>query len=244
MPTRFEFHVISLAGSSRRPAMARQLDEIGHPWSFFDACTGLPPELTYEEEEARARRGRTLTRGELGCYASHYSLWKRLVDDPEHDAYVVLEDDLLLDPVWFRRLDEWADDLAAHRYVRFYAKWPSPYDRVLPCTDRHLVRTIHRVYGTQGYFLTKEAARRFLKGRGRVHWPVDDEMDRYWIHDVPIQVIYPFPLMEVAMGSTIQDARHAMSPPPGLGRLRWYWNRLVERSRKLAYDLRRTVTRR
>src|SRR3546814_13112009 len=69
-------------------------------WSS-DVCSSdlyesLHPDLAYREEEAIVAKGRPLTKGEIGCYSSHYEAWRQLVAG-EHDQYVVLEDDVIVD---------------------------------------------------------------------------------------------------------------------------------------------------
>lgn len=99
-----DIRVISLSGSDRRKGMQEQLDRQPLPWQFFDAYTGLTEDIYYSDDLARRRYGRPLARAELGCFASHRALWhvaSRL--DPGR-MMLILEDDLLVDPVFFSRL--------------------------------------------------------------------------------------------------------------------------------------------
>ena len=66
--------VISLPDATeRRAAFAARAGGVGLDWSFIDAGRGLGPNLTYDPDEAIVSKGRPLSPGELGCYASHYA---------------------------------------------------------------------------------------------------------------------------------------------------------------------------
>lgn len=230
---RLAIRVISLPGSDRRPRMAAQLDALGLPWSFFDARTTAPDALSYDPDRARIVRGRVLTKGELGCFASHWALWGELLADPEQDLLLVLEDDLLIDPVFFSRLDAAVTAMDGLDYLRLYAKVPAGLRKEGPFLDRHIARFTGKAYGTQGYLLTRAGAERFRASIRRVERPIDDEMDRFWAHGVPIRAIFPFPVMEIAYGSTIEGTRRALEPLRGADRARWLLGRALEKARRL-----------
>lgn len=239
---RVQFKIISLCGSSRRENIIRQFRDTGFDWSFFDALTALPPPLSYDPEETRRIRGRYLTQGELGCFASHYVLWQELCADHDAEAYIVLEDDVIINAPFFEKFLQTADDLAAPiNYLRFYSKVPTTPLGRRPYMDRFIVEYGEVTYGTQAYFINKTAAQAYLDSIKNVRRPVDDEMDRAWVHNVPIYCVYPHPVMELTTPSTIQNARHQLNPPKGIGRLGWLYERSIERLRKQAYRTRRRM---
>jgi GR25 family glycosyltransferase involved in LPS biosynthesis len=43
-------------------------------------------------------------RGVIGCALSHLNIWKQLVQDPKHDFYIVLEDDIDFQDGWYDKL--------------------------------------------------------------------------------------------------------------------------------------------
>jgi GR25 family glycosyltransferase involved in LPS biosynthesis len=98
---KLQVRCISVAGSPRREALAAQLNELGVPWSFFDARTTPPADIPCDEALTRRVWGQPLTRGELGCYASHYELWKSVAADDGPAVLLVLEADVWLDPTFF-----------------------------------------------------------------------------------------------------------------------------------------------
>ncbi|MBC7521565.1 MAG: glycosyltransferase family 25 protein [Sandarakinorhabdus sp.] len=226
--------VISLADSPRRAGMAAQLAAIpGIDWSFFDACTDMPAILVHDSAAATATIRRDLTRGELGCFASHASLWHELAAAPEGSVMIVLEDDLLIDPGFFGALASFEAQTRGIDYLRLHAKVPAPARVVGRVAGRHLVRYQGIAFGTQGYFIRKAAARRFATAITRVVRPVDDEMDRYWANGVPNMGVFPFPLLELAGPSTIEAERRGRARPGALD--------IGYQARRLAESLRRRL---
>ena len=208
---RAQVHVVSLPDADqRRDAFAAQPHAGLVPWSFHDAHTRLQDPLRVVEREAVVHTGRLLTRGELGCYSSHHALWRRLLDDPDHDAYLVLEDDVVVD--WPLVRDLLALDLREFDidYLRLYQKRPSSFvvrRRPVVCRDYAIVELFGRPYGTQAYLLTRATAQVFASTT-LVTRPVDDFMDRWWDHGVPNFALFPSPVMERHNVSGIGDDRY------------------------------------
>lgn len=99
-----DIHVISLASSERRASIARALDERGVAFRFEDAydarsLSDAEVDMVSDQRAAQLRYGRALTRGELGCFASHRSVWRKIVVSGR--SAVVLEDDALLEDAFF-----------------------------------------------------------------------------------------------------------------------------------------------
>jgi glycosyl transferase family 25 len=228
--------VISLKTSiDRREQFAAQMARIPVAWSFFDACTALPDGLSYDPKKALWYRGRTLTQGELGCFASHFTLWQSLMDDPELEGLCVLEDDVVLDWTFFAKAQDFPSLFNGYDCVRFYAKQPVPMTLLGAAGGRHIVRFDRPPYGTQGYFISRAGAAKFLASIREVVRPIDDEMDRVWSNRVPSIGIFPFPLFELALSSTIEDKRRALASLKGTDKWRRLAFRIVEKIRTLAH---------
>lgn len=233
MSVRTIIRCISLADAkTRREHMRAQLDRAGHEWTFFDACTALPADLPYDERASIAAHGRPLTKGELGCFASHWQLWQLIAAEQDDAVLLALEDDVLLDCFYFAKIDEVAAAMRPYGYLRLYAKVPAGLRLEGPFLDRHIGRFSGRPYGTQGYLLTPATARRFLASINQVVRPVDDEMDRFWAHGIPARTVFPFPLIELNFGSTIESKRRQGMPLTKPQRLRWETSKGVEKLRR------------
>lgn len=210
-PIHTPIHVISMANSAdRRAEFADAARGADLSWSFFDAATTLPADLTYDDAQARRDHGRPLKPGELGCYASHYLLWQRLLASEEAQM-VVLEDDVIVD---WNALAAYADmDLFAEGidYLRLYGKHPVKTvvrRQNFGFAERFLVQLFGRPAGTQGYIVTRRGAAAFADYCQRVSRPIDVQMDRYWDHGVPDLAVFPYVLLERAIPSTIGDTRY------------------------------------
>jgi glycosyl transferase family 25 len=226
--------VISLAESTdRRARMAQQLDATGLPWQFFDAWRTPPPDLAYDPARDRITRGRALTPGELGCFASHWALWGDFLFSHDEDLLLTLEDDLLLDPVFFQGLEAATLAMGDIDYLRLYAKVPAGIRKEAPFLQRHVARFSGKAYGTQAYLLSRRGAARFRGSIRRLERPIDDEIDRFWAHGVPIRAVFPFPVMEVQYGSTIEDTRRSLETLSAAEQARSLFSRALEKARRL-----------
>lgn len=233
-----KIHVISMANAEARRRDFADAAKTNLPWSFFDASTTLDPRLRYREEDAIVAKGRPLRAGELGCYSSHYALWCQLLADDEAHQYIVLEDDVIAD--WsflepFSAVDHMA---RGHDYIRLYYKKPAPsrlVERDFICRTSWLTEVTGYCFGTQGYLITRRGAERFVEALNRVERPIDDAMDRSWIHGVRNLAVFPFPLMERRVASGIGlDRFEQFSVPAHLK-----WRRKIANLRERAnYNLR------
>jgi glycosyl transferase family 25 len=103
----FNVHVISLKHSDRRESIGKVLADRNVPFNFedaFDARVISDSEFSalYDDESARNRHGRSLSRAEVACFISHREVWKKIAESG-HGA-IVLEDDALLEPAFFERV--------------------------------------------------------------------------------------------------------------------------------------------
>ncbi len=201
-------------------------------WKFFDAHEMLHPDLHYNQDLAIVTKGRPLTDGELGCYSSHYALWKQLIDD-DADQYLILEDDILADWSFIRQLIAEDHAEAGRDYIRLYYKKPAPA-RILQkdfiCRATRLIEISGYCFGTQAYLLTRNGAKRFLAHAGDVTRPIDDQMDRSWIHGIPNLAVFPFPVLERSVPSAIGTSRFKSYEVPQRLKLK----RFVSRNRQRA----------
>jgi glycosyl transferase family 25 len=239
-PRACPIRVISMADAvERRASFRARAADAPLPWTFFDAATGLVPGLTLDADAVDRNKGRALTPGEIGCYASHFSIWRDIVDQGVDQA-IVLEDDVIVDWAFLARLA--ATDLAAEGidYLRLYSKMPVR-SRIVRRNfihhSRSVVELVGHAYGTQGYAITRAGAARFLRHCARIVRPIDDQMDRSWAHGVRNLALHPAPIIEAAVVSGIGAARF------GAGRSAAYLapaqrvRRWVDRQRLRAYWL-------
>ena len=245
-PVRTKVVVISMADAVERRSRFESRARSGPvAWSFYPAHTSLHPSLHYDEERAIVAKGRPLRAGEIGCYSSHYAVWEDLQKD-EADQYVVLEDDVIVDWTFVGKLAQ--VDLAAIGvgYLRLYYKAPARAAVVKPDfieRARSIVELAGNAYGTQGYAITRAGARLFLDHCRMVCRPIDDEMDRTWVHGQPNLAVFPCPILEESSGSTIGGARFETFVVPGHLKLKRLVAHRVERWRRDASTTLRRIRR-
>jgi glycosyl transferase family 25 len=241
-----EILVVSLeSAEARRAAFAARAADTSLAWRFFDACTGPAPGMTIDETAIRRNKGRAMSKGEIGCYASHFSIWQDMVDRGVRQA-IVLEDDTVVDWAYLEPLAR--TDLHAEGidYLRLYAKRPT-WQRVVRRDflqhSRAVVELVGLAYGTQGYAITLAGARRLVEHCRTVRRPIDDEMDRSWAHGLPNLALYPAPILEAAIVSDIGNSRFVPKNDPLYHSARQKLWRHIERARMRMLKARRLLER-
>lgn len=186
--------------------MGRQAKAQGIAPNYFEAVDGRKGkhELFDKVDQANRLRykGRPFSAGELGCWASHYSLWQECIK--QNKPIIILEDDAILEPNFSYFLQK-AQAIGSQ----------FPYFRLFQCdlASKKLVHiegfNIHRYWRsplrTTGYLLAPEAAQKLLAHAE--HWvlPVDDYMDLSWLHGVDCLGLKPGCISErTKFASTIQ----------------------------------------
>ena len=220
--------VVSLnTATERREVFAKNASPTSLRWKFFDAMRELHPDLHYEPADARRYRGRELTAGELGCYSSHYAIWKQLLESQSRSC-LILEDDVIPDWSILENVLQKSSDFKNIHFLRLYYKFPSRF--VVRKADflkrsLNLIELLDLAYGTQGYYIDRTAAARFVQHFQRIRRPIDDQIDHYWEHGIPNLSLFPFPLIEQSRPSEIGDTRYSKDSRP-------FISAIVERLRK------------
>lgn len=166
-----------------------QPDDFPVEFIFFHAIDGSAGQhiqfsAHFHRIFASLYRGFDLSDSEKSCYASHFCLWQECVR--LNEAIVILEDDIVLN-------DNFIDGLhritsSHYEYVRLTGTFM--HGKTFICLDNPFYTTWHSVCGTQGYYVTPAAARKFSAAR---YWvlPVDNYMDRACMHGVKTVIHLP-----------------------------------------------------
>ena len=198
--------VISLEDSiHRRAEFSRQVAGFDLDWSFFAAYKGIASPLGYNHRDAIRHCGRALFPPEIGCYVSHFKCWEWLANS-RYDQLIILEDDVMADWRAISQLSQFNLSPYAIDLLRFFATHPIKCKVVMYrflSPHCHLVRTAGWYLGTQGYMLTKAAARRLIAYYTKITAPVDWILMRYWEHKLGSYSLFPFPVVEQHIPSTI-----------------------------------------
>jgi glycosyl transferase, family 25 len=236
--------VINLSSSKdRRESILHQFHGIGLRVILFTAINGRednhPLFKNYNPVLRWKSRCKSLSRGQLGCFASHYLLWEKCVQLSE--PIVVLEDDALL----FKR-----------EFLSFYRSIPvlsAKYECIRLFDNRskhHSAIPVEQMagfgiskftkghMGTTGYFLTPPGAKKFLSHAQQWFLPVDIFMDRFWANRVECFGITPPCLTDdPGFPSTIKEINDEKSKRTLLMKFRREFFSLQEQVRKRLHNL-------
>ncbi|MCJ2019210.1 glycosyltransferase family 25 protein [Methylobacterium sp. E-065] len=208
-----EVKIISLKNSFEKRAFLSNNIKFSSsmPWSFFDANTGSDEksQLVSDHESQRRQFGRCLTKGEIGCFRSHYNLLSQFLSSGSTDWLLVLEDDVWIDSDFdFQELIDLLEKRSID-YIRLFAKMFKPADIVDNLSGfRQIIRFRTDPYGTQAYLINKRGCDAFLKDIQRISIPIDDELGRFWRHKLDPYCVFPFPVVERNTQSSLEKLRN------------------------------------
>lgn len=192
-----EILVVSLKESADRQAsIARQLDKCGLSFSFFYGVDGRKEysevDAFYSDKLRRFFRGQPLSRGQIGCFGSHYRIWVKCFT--ERKPVIVLEDDAKIIEDRFLKFCEVA------RRIPDQFECVRLFDREVKRKVGLLVGSVGEfnffkytkgLMGTGGYYLSPTGAHKLIKHVSPIFYPVDIYMERFWSHGVECYGVDP-----------------------------------------------------
>ena len=93
---KYPIHIINLkTRQDRKEKIEQKLKLSGiNSYDFFEAINGKELEPSSELFSLFERNDFNYKKGVIGCALSHIYLWNKLINDTEHDFYIILEDDI------------------------------------------------------------------------------------------------------------------------------------------------------
>ena len=216
--------VISLERSkARRAAVAGRLAALGIPFEFFaavDAAAGDHLKFPRFPKNLLSRYGYCLTPGEAGCFASHATLWEACAASGE--PMLIMEDNVHLEDEFAHALNAAESELVQGRdFVRLSASHSRKFVPLKEINGHaQLVRYLKGPRGSTAYLLSCRGARVLLNATRQWSEPLDDYLDRFWVHGLPPFAIHPL----AARRSDVLTDIPGRNPPTGL---RLFYQRLV-----------------
>jgi glycosyl transferase family 25 len=202
--------VINLARDrARLAAVSAEFARDGMAFERFAAVEGLtvPPALRDYFFDAGGRPAGTLTRGEIGCYASHLALWRRVASGEYPDVILICEDDIRL-PDDFQVLLDTALRAAPPGWdvIRLSAPSKRTIWPVRPICGRHRLVHYSKIPTLLGaYLISRRGAEKLLKPGLRTR-PVDLDMARPWEIDLNLYGVDPAPVYQPTRNASSIDA--------------------------------------
>jgi glycosyl transferase, family 25 len=208
--------VINLDRSEDRLAhITREFERVGMAFERFPGVdrVALPDSVKAYFCDPTGRIVSPLRPGEIGCYASHLSVWQRIVGRDYVGAVLVCEDDMAL-PDGFGALVASVVDHAPRGWSLINLSGRTKRAVVPMCkvaNGHQLVRFSRDPGSLAAYLINKDGARKLLQGGIRCR-QVDQDTRRPWAFGISTFGLWP-PLPELDLGSTndAQPQRFAFS---------------------------------
>ena len=189
--------VINLArAEARRQRVQKAFDFPGLPIEFHEAVDGLqlqPDHYALVDRETRRRLGLwPQTDGSIANWLSQRQVMQQIVDHgPEMVA--IFEDDAGLSsqlPEMLAALERKPFDFdVVMLNRRSHRKAFIPCERL---TGNHMAgRVRYSDYGSEGYVITREAARNFLESTPLMMWEIDQALSRFWENGLNVFYVDP-----------------------------------------------------
>ena len=190
-------YVINLVrAEERRCRMEHQFQELGLEATFHAAVDGR--ELAsehYAQVDREARRKMGLwpqANGSIANWISQRRVMAEIVENGPQTA-AIFEDDAVLSADLPEVLDALERRPLAFDIVKLNRR--SSNKTFVPCervTGTHRVgRLRYHDYGSEGYVITREAARHFLIGTPKMIWEIDQALSRFWENGLNVFYLEP-----------------------------------------------------
>ncbi|OXS14607.1 glycosyl transferase [Zobellella denitrificans] len=209
--------VISLKRSQdRREYIAAQFEREKVSFEFFDAVDGSDKNNPLLKRYNYAKRlwltsGKMPTNGEIGCYASHYSLWQKCVDMAQ--PIVVVEDDATICPHAAQTLALVAEKIQQYGFLRMESVIRGENTLMEEGVHYRIGRMSDNFGGTRAYAIAPWAAQKLLNGSESWSMPVDNYIGAAYFHGMESYHLHPeFAEDTNAFDTTIQFYEKVKAP--------------------------------
>lgn len=189
--------VINLArAKDRRQRISQQFAKVGLKPEFHEAVDGR--RLTaehYAEVDRRTRRRmglRPQADGSIANWLSQRQVMREIVENGPETA-AIFEDDAELAPELPSVLAALEQRPISFDIVKLNRRTPSkafiPYKQLK--TGHNIGRIRYHDFGTEGYVITRDAARRFLEATPKMTWEMDMAINNYWENGLNVRYLDP-----------------------------------------------------
>lgn len=179
-------------------------------FEFFDAVivrNGPHPFLaSYDAAKSRRLKGYELTDPELGCFASHHSLWRKCSELGQ--PILVLEDNVEIRGDLSSRLPSLENKAKTFGVLKLGGVFEQPHVAVDTLDDEYeIVKNSKGTRGTSAYVISPDRARAWLPLVPGFFEPVDNFMESEWRTRSPVYSIYPWLAARTRTDSVIGDRK-------------------------------------
>lgn len=223
--------VISLPTQSERRAFIRaQFESMDLPFTFFDAVDVRRRQVDYfrafDVRRFELNTGRNPLTAEIGCYASHLTLWRTclVLDEP----ILILEDDAALDARFENALPFVEREIGSLGFVRLESN-KKRLGPTVAAGSAFSARYCHSYpFSAMAYALSPVVARSFIEHSQTFAAPVDKFIKDFWVHQQPLYQLSPAVVAESDVGIRTTTIGKRELPRH---------RRLATRARRMSYKL-------
>jgi len=198
--------VINLDRDSFRLAhMEAECARVGLHMTRWPALLGaaLPPALDACFATS-SRDGVALSNGEIGCYASHITIWQAIRDGRIGDVALVMEDDLRLEDDFAAAVQgALAVAVPGWDFIRLSNAPRRAFVPVAKVCSRYSLVHYTRVPCSSGAYLISRTGAAKLLARSSRTLPVDEDLRRGWRFNLNTFGVVPLPATPGVVESTI-----------------------------------------
>jgi glycosyl transferase family 25 len=211
------------------------MDQLALPFQRFSAIQGndLPASLAdfFPKDDGSI----ALSAGEIGCYASHLALIRRVSESGQ--TALIFEDDAVIEPTFPVLLDELLalDEPWDILRLTVSPSNKSPWLHLRKLSNGYNLAHYFRVPARTGaYLIRPEGARKFLEWQKPRWRPVDQDLRWVWEHGLRTLHVTPVPVMQNLGASTIKTLGSRIRSRAKYSRD----NRRADQLRRAVYNLR------
>lgn len=188
-------------GELRKCALLDSLVEVG---AIRGADLSVDEVSRIYDATSNARRFRKpLSRGEIGCYASHLKCWER-VAAADAPMALVIEDDVRIDEDILQTLQGVESSGVEFDMIKLVGRPRESVLRVVrPIGSRRLVEYFRVPSSSGAYLVSRTGARKLVARRRRFFRPVDVDLRYWWEVDSAFRMfgVHPYPVSQAGFAS-------------------------------------------
>ncbi|SFR34896.1 glycosyltransferase family 25 protein [Litoreibacter janthinus] len=240
MTETFIIHLERAAG--RRPHVDNIMRMSPYPARIWPACDGaamdakVRDQLVSSESLFQPTYPFALSMGEIGCFESHRTVWRHMVEN-ELAAALILEDDVAIDKnVLTAALALAEAHISNLGYIQFQVREVKPPFSVVEQSGKtSLIRPEIIPLRTSAQLVSLDAARALLAASAQIDRPVDGFLQLFWETTIRPHCVVPSgvsDLTQASGGSTVSRRRSLMQKLKAAADRWTYRRRIAELSRQ------------
>ena len=212
-----EVFVISLQRSAdRRKYITQQLERENIEFNFFDAIDGYKDNHPKFDNYNYIKRlwltsGKMPSKGELGCYASHYSLWIQCMEMGR--PILIIEDDAEVCTGAGDMLINIRNNIDKYGFLRLERVDKGKLQSVESNSSYVISKMNNNYGGTRAYAISPSSAKKLILASERWCMPVDNFIGSAYLHNMQSFLFSPtFVENPQEFGTTIQLNQEKRTP--------------------------------